>query len=57
MKVLDNSKKEIELRDLDEEDDVLNVDAISKMAEQKAQQEAAAKPASQAESTQTNNEQ
>jgi len=35
MKVLDNDKNEIELRDMDDEDDdVVNVDALSKYAEE-----------------------
>ncbi|MFT8743375.1 MAG: DNA-directed RNA polymerase subunit beta, partial [Lentilactobacillus hilgardii] len=40
MKVLDSSHKEIELRDLDDDDDVVNVDALSKMSDKKDQQKA-----------------
>ena len=39
MKVLDSSHKEIELRDLDDDDDVVNVDALSKLADKKKEQE------------------
>jgi DNA-directed RNA polymerase subunit beta len=38
MKVLDSSHKEIELRDLDDDDDVVNVDALSKLAQKKDQE-------------------
>jgi DNA-directed RNA polymerase subunit beta len=43
MKVLDSDKKEIELRDMDDEDDeVMNVDALSKLAKQQAEKKAQA---------------
>jgi len=50
MKVLDNDKNEIELRDMDDEDDdVVNVDALSKYAEeQKDKSKADAKTAATA---------
>lgn len=42
MKVLGSDKQEIELRDMDEEDDdVVNVDALSKFAEQQKEQKQA----------------
>ncbi|KRM95001.1 DNA-directed RNA polymerase subunit beta [Liquorilactobacillus aquaticus DSM 21051] len=41
MKVLDSEKKEIELRDMDEDDDdVVNVDALSKLAKEQAEKKA-----------------
>ena len=49
MKVLGSDKQEIELRDMDEEDDdVVNVDALSKFAEQQKEQNKAAADAKQA---------
>lgn len=50
MKVLDDDKQEIELRDMDDEDDeVVNVDALSKYAKEQADKKAA-------EEAQSNNE-
>ncbi|MCK8606682.1 DNA-directed RNA polymerase subunit beta [Apilactobacillus ozensis] len=45
MKVLDNDNKEIELRDMDssDNDEVVNVDALSKLAEKQKEQKAAEK--------------
>lgn len=41
MKVLDNEKQEIELRDMDDDDDeVVNVDALSKLAKEQAEKKA-----------------
>jgi len=40
MKVLDSHKKEIELRDMDDDEDVQNVDALSKFAKQQEQKRA-----------------
>ncbi|SER83833.1 DNA-directed RNA polymerase subunit beta [Isobaculum melis] len=36
MKVLDKNDEEIELRDLDDDDDIVNIDALSKYAEEQA---------------------
>ncbi|PWF99988.1 DNA-directed RNA polymerase subunit beta [Levilactobacillus bambusae] len=48
IKVLDGNSSEIELRDLDDEDDdVINVDALSKYAEQEAEKKKAAEAATQ----------
>lgn len=42
MKVLDSDKQEIELRDMDDEDDdILNVDALSQIAKEEAEKKAA----------------
>ena len=40
MKVLDNSQKEIELRDMDDDEDTVSIDALSKFAKQQEQKRA-----------------
>ncbi|EHO53351.1 hypothetical protein HMPREF9104_00619 [Lentilactobacillus kisonensis F0435] len=55
MKVLDASHKEIELRDLDDDDDVVNVDALSKLAQKKDQEAKDKKAAADQEETKSTN--